>query len=144
MKDVLGLRAGYVNGRVYELRPELFGGRTFDLVFLGSVLMHLRDPIGALAAARSVCRDALIATASPLHTFLLRRPVMAMPPGAGSGGIFWWAANRACLREWFRAAGFSRVDASGHVRLRTDRPLLDDSGATAAADQKLALFHAHV
>ncbi len=87
MKNILGLKAEYVNARVYEINPELFGGRKFDLVFLGSVLMHLRDPIGALMAAHSVCNHLLIAT-----TYLLsdtvgqgEPPIMRMWDGAGDG-----------------------------------------------------------
>ena len=34
MKDVLGLKANYVNARVYEICPELFGGKKFDWYFV--------------------------------------------------------------------------------------------------------------
>jgi len=38
---------------VHDLDPDDVG--TFDLDYLGSLLLHLRDPIGALERVRSVC-----------------------------------------------------------------------------------------
>ena len=58
MKDILGLKAEYVNSRVYDVGQKL-KGRKFDLIFMGAVLMHLRDPIGALMALRPLCADRL-------------------------------------------------------------------------------------
>ena len=45
---------------VYELEPERVG--SFDVVVCGSLLLHLRDPLRALAAIRSVCRGRLLCT----------------------------------------------------------------------------------
>src|ERR687891_571158 len=42
---------------VYDLSPEAVG--EFDFVFIGNVLVHLRDPIGALQAAHTVTRGEL-------------------------------------------------------------------------------------
>ncbi len=140
MKEILGLDAGYFNGRVYEIGPELFGGRKFDLVFMGSVLMHLRDPIGALMAAHSVCADRLIAT-----TFMREAtgepPAMQMQEGAGDG-ISWWVPNRPCLEQWLKAAGFSSFDLERRVRLTVDNPYTDQGGRSSAVDQVHQLVHA--
>src|SRR4051794_27943263 len=43
---------------IYDLDPEVDG--EFDLVYLGSLLLHLRDPVRALERARSVCRGRLL------------------------------------------------------------------------------------
>src|SRR4051794_777101 len=40
---------------VYELKPEVVG--TFDFVFVGSLLLHLRDPVAALMAIERVLGD---------------------------------------------------------------------------------------
>ncbi|MGA7415094.1 MAG: methyltransferase domain-containing protein, partial [Bryobacteraceae bacterium] len=61
MKELLGSNVQYKNARAYDIHPDLFDGKKFDLVFLGSILCHLRDPIGALMAARSVCKHRVIA-----------------------------------------------------------------------------------
>src|SRR5881398_852835 len=39
---------------VYDLSPEAVGA--FDVVVCGSLLLHLKDPVRALEAVRSVCR----------------------------------------------------------------------------------------
>lgn len=62
MKDLLGSRVRFVNSRVYDLRTDLFRGRMFDIVFLGAILCHVRDPMGALMAAHRVCKGEVIAT----------------------------------------------------------------------------------
>ena len=38
---------------VYDLDPAVIG--TFDVITCGTLLLHLRDPIRALEAVRSVC-----------------------------------------------------------------------------------------
>lgn len=140
MKDILGLTAEYVNARVYEIRPELFQGKTFDLVFMGAVLMHLRDPIGALMALRSVCKHRLIANAIPLRA-LEDVPVMQMLKG---DSITWWAPNESCLVEWFKAAGFTRIEPVSVVHLTVDKPFVDEHGHSSAVTQDVALVNAWV
>jgi SAM-dependent methyltransferase len=148
MKDVLGLKAEYVNARVYDLRPELFGGRKFDLVFVGAVLMHLRDPIGALAAVRSVCRHQLVAN-SFLEPDEGETPRMTLRGGFASAEdpyvpYLWWVPNRNCLVQWFKGAGFSRVSADKAVRATVDRPFVNEHGQAAAAEATLTLVNAYV
>ena len=53
---------------MYDVAPEVFEGRRFDLVFMGALLCHLRDPIGALMAARSVCGGRVIASTPRLSS----------------------------------------------------------------------------
>ena len=51
-------RSSAATCRVYDLSPEPVG--EFDVVYCGSLTLHLRDPVGALAAIRSVCRELLV------------------------------------------------------------------------------------
>ncbi|MDQ6914865.1 MAG: hypothetical protein M3155_03540, partial [Actinomycetota bacterium] len=51
----LGSRVERVPLSVYEATPERLGG-PFDLVFCGSVLIHLRDPMLALERMAPLCR----------------------------------------------------------------------------------------
>jgi len=142
MKDLLGLKATYVNARVYEVCPELFGGRAFDLVFMGSVLMHLRDPVGALMAAHSVCRGALIATSYVLPDDPgMPEPVMRMNERAADG-ISWWVPNRRCLEQWCKAAGFEHVDLDHQVNLTAEQVFVDAAGASSGVSQTQQLIHA--
>lgn len=145
MKALLGLRTEFVNARIYDLRPEIFGGRTFDLVFVGSLLMHVRDPIGALAAVRSVCRDRLIANTLRIEGGgdSLETPfqVLVATPGAS---INWWVPSTACARRWFEGAGFRKVSIDGTVTLLPDRPFADEFGNSSACRQVLHLLNAFV
>lgn len=143
MRDLLGLRAQYVNARVYDVRPELFGGRTFDLVFMGSVLMHVRDPIGALMAARSVCKGMLISTTYLLPGRKSSPPLMQMRAGAGDG-ISWWIPNRSCLHQSLLGAGFAKFDTSRYVHLTADKPFMDAKAKATGVDQEQTLIHAWV
>ncbi len=139
MKDILGLKAEYVNSRVYEVGQKL-KGRKFDLIFMGAVLMHLRDPIGALMALRPLCADRLIAT-----SFLTggddEPPMMRM----FEADLFtWWLPNKRCLLRWFSAGGFSRIEADGVLDLTVDKPFINSAGYPSAANQTLALVNAYV
>src|SRR3954451_21873218 len=98
----LGSRVERVYRSLYEL-DEAWAGR-FDFAVLGTLLMHLRDPVGALRAVRGVT-DALLVNEGvmPSLTLIRRVPtaqvVMRDEP-------FWWLANPAALRRWVEAAGF--------------------------------------
>jgi SAM-dependent methyltransferase len=141
MKDLLGLKAEYANARVYELAPSVFGGKTFDFVFVGAVLMHLRDPIGALMAIRTVSRGRVIATSFLLDGGPHDPPLMQLLQG---DKIAWWAPNRRCLIAWFEGAGFGGVDLDGTIRLSVDRPYVDAGGHSSATEQVFTRVEARV
>jgi hypothetical protein len=122
----------------------LFGGKKFDLVFMGSVLMHLRDPIGALMAAHSVCNHLLIATTYMLpDDFCSGIPLMRMREDAGDG-ISWWIPNRPCIDQWIKASGFKKFNIDQTIRLTTDVPYKSTDGKSTGVDQVQQLVHAYV
>ncbi|MEJ0046139.1 MAG: methyltransferase domain-containing protein [Rhodospirillales bacterium] len=55
LRDVLASQVTYRRGSVYDIGREVCFEEKFDLVFMGSLLCHIRDPIGALQHAASVC-----------------------------------------------------------------------------------------
>ncbi len=67
-RSVLGSKVEKRELNIYDLSPKTIG--TFDLVFCGSLLLHLTDPVRALWRIRGVTRGlAIIATAiCPLPT----------------------------------------------------------------------------
>jgi hypothetical protein len=83
---------------------------TFDVVYAGSLLLHLRDPVRAVERLRSVCSgralfvEAVDGGLSRLHP---RRPVATLD---GAGRPWWWLPNAAGLRRMVEAGGFA-VDA---------------------------------
>jgi len=144
MKDLLGSTAKFRNARVYDISPKMFGGRKFDLVFLGAILCHLRDPIGALMAARSVCGHRVISSTpvvigEPEGDTLPRQYL----PYTEDDKISWWLPNEACFRHWFLAAGFISVDISRQVTLRSDVPRVHE-GRQANGDQTIRVGTAFV
>lgn len=137
MKDILKSGVKFKNARVYDVSPKLFGGRKFDLVFLGAILCHLRDPIGALMAARSVCRNRVVASTPVVlgESEADTQPRQYLPYTMDDR-ISWWLPNEACFRHWFLAAGFTEVDVSRSVTLRSDLPRIHD-GKQANGDQTI-------
>ena len=121
MKDLLGSAVRFRNSRVYDLSPSLFGGEKFDLVFLGAILRHLRDPIRALIAVRSVCRHRVMASTPVVlgeqEADVLPRQYL---PYTYPDKLSWWLPNEACFGHWFLAAGFIAIDVGRQVTLRPD------------------------
>lgn len=145
LKEILGLKAEYINARIYDICPELFGGKTFDLVFLGSLLMHVRDPIGALMAIRSVCKGRIISNSLMLDADspeIESVPVMMMLANDRDCTINWWQPTKACVIKWFKSAGFAQINIEKIVDLTTDRVYIDDKGFSSGCNQKLYLIDA--
>ena len=108
--DALGSRVDRRDLSIYELSPDDIG--TFDVVFLGSLLLHLRDPVGALAALRTVCGgEAVIAdTVDAIPSFV--RPRTPTARLEGYDRPWWWIPNRAGLHRMIESAGFRIVQAT--------------------------------
>ncbi len=122
MRDLLKSKVKFVNARVYDVSPELFNGQTFDLVFMGTILLHLRDPIGALMAARSVCADRLIA-ATPIWYQANGNPEPQMMLYIHGDNMTWWYPNTTCYKHWFLGAGFASVDIERQATLTADKAI---------------------
>src|SRR5579884_4121521 len=90
---------------IYEISPERIG--RFDVVVCGSLLLHLRDPLRALAAIRSVCDGFLLSAEEirlDLMAHLSRKPV-AFLDGV-SDLVQWWVPTQAGHVRMLEAAGF--------------------------------------
>jgi tRNA (mo5U34)-methyltransferase len=114
-RERLGSRVERQELSVYDLDPTVLGH--FDVVFLGSLLLHLRDPVGALERVRSVVSGRLLVVDvhDPLLSLLYRRlPVAALD---GLGRPWWWQSNAACLVRMVKAAGFELVDQPVRIRM---------------------------
>jgi len=99
---------------IYDLDPERVG--SFDVVVCGSLLLHLRDPVRALEAIRSVCRpDGKFMSSEQIDLGL----TIAHPrtPVARFDGVtdllHWWMANAAGHRRMLESAGFAIERSSG-------------------------------
>jgi tRNA (mo5U34)-methyltransferase len=109
----LGSQVRRVARSVYELDREQLG--SFDLVFCGDLLVHLRDPVGALEQIHAVCGGSAIIT-NPIERFGLRdRLPLARLDGVDEFG--WWHTNLAGLVRMVRAAGFATVEPGRPFKL---------------------------
>ena len=95
---------------VYDLSPDRVG--TFDVVFCGSLLLHLQNPLRALVNIRSVTRQlAIVETLSDPELDRYDRPWLAFghrhaEERLGEACVYWRFSTRA-LREMMEYAGFS-------------------------------------
>ena len=115
---VLGSKVQRLDLSVYDLDPAVHG--EFDFVYVGSVLLHLRDPVRALEAVRAVCKPngrALMVDAIDLELSLLspRTPAATLD---GIGRPWWWKPNVAGLERMARAAGFEPVEPPRRLYLK--------------------------
>ena len=105
---------------VTDLSPETVG--EFDVVFCGALATRVRDPVAALAAVRTVCRELLVLEDAIDVT--MSRVRRATPTAVLDGRGSWWTLNPAGLARVAESAGFDIV--TGPVRF------VSGSGARAA------------
>jgi hypothetical protein len=106
---------------VYDLSPQTVG--EFDVVFCGSLLLHLMNPLKALINIRSVVREVAIfeSLAEPgLDNFpdtpLLRFGHSDAEVVPGEAGIYWRFGGRA-LQEMLTYTGFERSELMAPFRM---------------------------
>ena len=98
---------------VYALDPSQIG--TFDFVFCGDLLAHLKDPATALQRIHSVCRGSAVVCNPIREHFPYRNRPLAVFDGIDE--FEWWLPNRAALVRMLRSAGFVRVVAGDRFSL---------------------------
>lgn len=104
-KNALGSRVNRRLINVYDISPESVG--TYDLVFCGSLLIHLTDPVKALWNIRAVTREkAIIAT-----VITPNEPAWPFARFVGQvKGDTYWEPTRACLELMAASAGFLGIE----------------------------------
>ena len=115
-RDALGSKVDRRYVSVYEL-DEAKEGR-FDVAFLGTLLHHLRDPIGALQGVRRVVdgRLVLVGIFSPVKTVLLPFTPVTELLEYGSDP-FYEMPNLAGLRRQLELGGWE-IEKWGRVHLQ--------------------------
>ena len=106
-KEALGSNVERVLLTAYDLSPEL---GTFDFVFCGDLLLHLKDPITPVENIRSVCTEkAVIVNVIKRFRFYEKKPMAELD---GIDVFQWWLTNLEGLVRIVRSAGFARVEAA--------------------------------
>ena len=110
--EALDSKVQRIDRSVYDLSPDAVG--SFDFAYLGALLMHLRDPVRALTALRSVIApggQAVIADgvdAVPSVT----RPRTPTARLEGLSQPWWWQPNRAGLHRMLESAGWEMLETT--------------------------------
>ncbi len=106
----LGSDVRRVGVSVYRLAEADLG--RFDVVVCGSLLLHLRDPIRALEAIRSVCAGELLSSESIDLRLTLQHPKMPYARLDGTSQLCqWWSPNAAAHIRMLESAGFDVIRA---------------------------------
>jgi SAM-dependent methyltransferase len=117
-KAALGAKAERLPCNVYDLSPDVVGGAV-DVIFLGAILLHLRDPVRGLEQVR--------ATLKPGGRLISLEPFSVRETITGRGRAVarfetlftdfnWWRPNLAGLAAWIGVAGFVDIRRSGFHR----------------------------
>ncbi len=115
-RDALGSKVDRRYLSVYDLQPDNVG--TFDVAFLGTLLHHLRDPVGALQSVRRVVTGQLVVVGvfSALKTALFPFTPVTEVLEMGTNPFF-EMPNIAGLRRQLELGGWS-IERWGRVHLQ--------------------------
>jgi tRNA (mo5U34)-methyltransferase len=114
LKSLFNSQVRKVEMSIYEISPATLG--TFDLVFCSSVLMHLMNPILALAYMRAVTRKlAIVCTA--VDPTLESSQSLARYANSDDRTL-WWIPNANCLQSILHSVGFAKVHQEATFSLR--------------------------
>jgi SAM-dependent methyltransferase len=107
-KEALDSHVERVICNVYDLEPDKIGGPV-DVAFLGTILLHLRDPVRALERIHGVLKPGgrlfQIEPFSVSHSLIApRKPRAEFRPLVSN--FNWWFPNLATVMAMPRAAGF--------------------------------------
>jgi len=123
--DALGSKVERRELNVYDVSPETIGGPV-DLIFIGALLLHLRDPVGALERLHETLAPGgqLISLEPVSLRETLRAPRTPLARLEATSTLFnWWHPNRAAHLSMAVAAGFPEVRSLGVHRPRQQRPM---------------------
>lgn len=112
-REALGSSVERRDRSIYDLDPAVDG--SFDFVYVGSLLIHLQNPVRALERVRSVCSGTMVLVDGIDLPLSLRAPRTPVARLDGQGRPWWWYSNAACLGQIVTAAGFEIL--SGPQRL---------------------------
>ncbi|MCW2989568.1 MAG: hypothetical protein JWM73_162 [Solirubrobacterales bacterium] len=112
VKELKGSSIERVVCNIYDATPEKLGG-TFDVVFCGAVLLHLRDQLLALERFANLCRGRLIfADEYDKASGLVPFPVSRYHADRDAAVVFWLPARKTWKRMIW-TAGFEDVTDKG-------------------------------
>lgn len=115
----LGSEVQWRDLSVYDLDPDEVG--RFDFAFIGTLLLHLRNPVDALKAIRGVlATDGQLMSNDPISIPLsVLRPITpAAEVVMQAPRPFWWVPNVAGRKRMVEAAGYDIVSSGRPYLMR--------------------------
>ena len=129
--NVFGSQVERITRSIYDARPEDLG--TFDVVFCGSVIMHLRDQFLALERIAALCSGTFI-SAEEYEPLLALAPFPAARYLADRDkAVLFWLPSARTWRQMMWSAGFDDVRRHTRLKLR----------ARAGWSVRHVIHHAH-
>jgi tRNA (mo5U34)-methyltransferase len=118
VRQLYGSKVDRVVRSVYDLDTDM---GSFDLVFCGDLLIHLKNPIGALEAMLRVTRGQAIVYTIVMkeHMFTRAKPLILFD---GITEFTWWTPNITALSRMMSAAGFDSVRAEPIIDIPLTTP----------------------
>lgn len=118
-KEALGSKVERVVCNVYDADPADLG--TFDLVFCGVVLLHLRDQLLALERIARLCRGLFISAEEPAR-WLDWLPFPAARYHADrEAAVVYWLPSRRAWRRMMWTAGFDEINEHARFTMQSRR-----------------------
>jgi hypothetical protein len=126
-----GSAAKFVQGNIYDMPADL---GTFDVTLVGAILLHLREPWGALSQAAQRTTDVMIVT-EPLQDDVdpPESNIMRFAPSADHHLTNWWSIYPGAVVSMLNRLGFSRTEITYH----TQRHHLSHDMGSDAIDQRM-------
>jgi O-methyltransferase len=127
----LGSSAKFVQGSIYDMPADL---GTFDITLVGAILLHLREPWGALSQAAQRTTGTMIVT-EPLQDDVddPESNVMRFSPSAEHHVTNWWSIYPGAVVSMLSRLGFGRTETTMH----SQRHYLAHDMASDAIEQRM-------
>jgi hypothetical protein len=94
-----------IYGDIYQLSQQV---PAHDVVLIGQILVHLRDPLEVLRQASLVTKETLIVTEGSFHS---DQPVSVFL-GSEQNWYSWWHISDELYRRWFALLGFEIISVT--------------------------------
>jgi hypothetical protein len=127
----LGSSATFVQGNIYDMPADL---GAFDITVVGAILLHLREPWGALSQAARRTAETMIVT-EPLQDELdpPESNIMRFSPSAEHHLTNWWSIYPGAVVSMLARLGFGQTETTLH----SQRHHLAHDIASHAIDQPM-------
>lgn len=116
-REILGSRVERVDMSIYDATQAELG--SFDLVFCGSVLIHLRDQLLALERIADLCSGTFISAEVYSRRLGLLPFPMASYVADREAAVVFWQPNAKAWRRMLWTAGFDHVEEVERFNMRS-------------------------